>query len=232
MFTKTLNRIVLGISIGLFVLLILSSCSLNEKKTDLNKVIESYIEFKEKLENEVKTLSESEEIISRFENNQFPTDQYENLGPVSYFDIQGTMINGYESIRDTIAYTRLMGHLDYFSEIIPGSDRANLMVIAKVYSHEPKFIGIICFHVNLNGYLQELDDQDRKSYLLDTGRFYLDLSNDTAYEIPEENENFRKLKLEAQTFENDSGRIFLSDNFLNGEYYYLIENGIAAFSNE
>lgn len=78
MFTKTLNRIVLGISIGLFVLLILSSYSLNEKKTDLNKVIESYIEFKEKLENEVKTLSESEEIISRFENNQFPTDQFEN----------------------------------------------------------------------------------------------------------------------------------------------------------
>ncbi len=196
-----------------------------------SQILEKYVAFKADVEEEAQRINSESLAVQAFKDkkaldlsaNPYFTQNF-------YYDIHGNNISGNEeTLRGTVAYQRLMGHLQYFSTLGLEGDTPVLSVISKLIdnSSEDSFIGIDRLICPVERFSSALDlNSSSRVLLIDSGKTVVDLTNNFGYPVEDLGENLQEIIKMTSTLEETKGVIILEGPDLAGTYSYQTGDGV------
>ncbi len=216
----------------LAILIVFSSCSKSDKSElsieELNQINNAYSQFYNSFNEGIAQLDNNDAIKADIETRTTP--KIEDFTNIEVYDIQGNAPDG-RTIRDTVPYQRLMGHMDYYSylEIIDGSGYLSAVIKIYDYKYSDPFRGILKVSKSLDEFFEQ-NNYALPYYLLDSTKNFVK-SDNTSIVLNEENLNELNEQLKAiSSLQEISGNIELNFQGIPTNFNYFIKNGIGIFS--
>lgn len=198
---------------------------------ELDDLAARYGTIRSQVWEEGEVLSLSPEIIESYRNNSpVPLPENSVFTSGQFYDIQGHALDGSgATLRDTVPYQRLMGHLDYYTYLEDIDGTAHQSIIIKMWDPDPdlvplKFIGILKLSLSLDSVLEK-DAATQDMLIMDSSKSIVILDDDTVTTDLEEDPVLNGFFKDISLLNEREGTDRISQSDLAGEYQYKITDG-------